>query len=60
MPAVLSLTRASVSRSARWSVENRMVSVFLGPFFIVMMNSLQFGVLEFGTMLMNSSYGHCE
>ena len=53
-------TRASVSRSALWSVENLMLSVFFGPFFIVMMNSVFCGPLTFGTMLMNSSYGHCN
>ena len=53
-------TKASVSKSDLWSVENLIVSVFFGPFFIVMMNSLFCGPFTFGTMLMNSPYGHCN
>ena len=53
-------TSASVRRSALWSVENFMESVFLPPFFMVMINSLLAGALTFGTMLTNSLYGHCE
>ena len=49
---------ASVSKSARWSVENRIVSVFFVFFFIVIVNSLPVGAFTVGTMLMNSSYGH--
>ena len=51
---------ASVSRSARWSVENFIVSVFLIPFLIVMTNSLLAGALWFGVILRNSPYGHCN
>jgi len=50
--------RASVSRSALWSVENFMVSVFFALFFMAIMNSLLAGALWFGVMLIKSSYGH--
>ena len=53
-------TSASVRRSALWSVENFMESVFLPPFFMVMINSLLAGALTLGTMLTNSLYGHCD